>query len=229
MTPVQHLSLSTLSQRCQAESNRFFAGEAHDTSFCFELFRRAFVDQDEGAWDLVHGQYLSLVTGWVMRHSAFHNTGEEADLFANAAFYKMWRAVDAEKFQKFNQLNEVLRYLQMCVGSVITDYLRSQDQSELVDELPRSLDIDWDTDVEGEISAAAVQRRFWSFILERLNSEEEVAVIHDLFVLALKPREILERRTRLFKDVKQIYRIRENVIDRLRRDEELADFLGIHA
>ena len=158
MTPVQHLSLSTLSQRCQAESNRFFAGEAHDTSFCFELFRRAFVDQDEGAWDLVHGQYLSLVNGWVMRHSAFHSSGEEPDMFANAAFYKMWRAVDAQKFQRFNQLNEILRYLQMCVGSVITDYLRSQDQSELVDELPRSLDIDWDTDVEGEISAQAVQR-----------------------------------------------------------------------
>ena len=229
MTPVQHLTLSILSQRCQTESQRFFAGAAHDTSFCFELFRRAFVDQDETAWDLLHEQYLSLVTGWVLRHNAFHNTGEEPDLFANAAFYKMWRAVNATKFRKFNQLNEVLRYLQMCVGSVITDYLRSQDQSELVDELPRALDIDWETDVEGEISSQGVQRRFWSFILERLNSEEEVAVIHDLFVLSLKPREILARRERLFDDVRQIYRIRENVIDRLRRDDELADFLGIHA
>ncbi len=144
----------------------------------------------------------------------------------NAAFYKMWRAVTPEKFAKFTQLNEVLRYLQMCVGSVITDYLRSQDQSELVDELPRHLDIDWDADVEAEVTGEMVQKRFWSFILERLKSESEAALIHDMFVMSLKPRQILEQRPGLFKDIKQIYRIRENVIDRLRRDDDLAAFLG---
>ena len=226
MTEVQQLSLSDLATRCSSESQRFFAGKAHDTTFCFELFRRSFVDRDELAWEMLHSQYLSLVTGWVTRQSAFHNTGEDADVFANAAFFKMWRAVTPEKFGKFRQLNEVLRYLQMCVGSVITDHLRAQEQSELVDELPRHLDIDWGANVEGEVTGQMVQRRFWEFILERLKSEAEVAVVHDMFVMSLKPRQILEQRPELFKDIKQIYRIRENVIDRLRRDGDLAGFLG---
>jgi hypothetical protein len=42
----------------------------------------------------------------------------------------------------------------------------------------------------------------------------------------MKPSELLTHHPRLFRDVKEIYSIRENVIDRLSRDGNLRVFVG---
>jgi hypothetical protein len=47
--------------------------------------------------------------------------------------------------------------------------------------------------------------------------------------LALKPREIYTRSGGLFDNVKEVYRVKENVLARLRRDAELKEFLSVDA
>jgi hypothetical protein len=53
--------------------------------------------------------------------------------------------------------------------------------------------------------------------------------VYASFALGLKPREIYARSGGLFDDVKEVYRVKENVLARLRRDPELKKILGVDA
>ena len=68
--------------------------------------------------------------------------------------------------------------------------------------------------------------RLWELVRARLADEKEVVVVHALFVLGLKPAAIQARWRERFPDTREIYRIRQNVLERLARDptlRELAD------
>jgi hypothetical protein len=58
-------------------------------------------------------------------------------------------------------------------------------------------------------------------INQRLADEREQAVVFGSFVLAMKPAELQMRYAHLFSDVREVYRTKQNVLDRLRRDPEL--------
>jgi hypothetical protein len=67
---------------------------------------------------------------------------------------------------------------------------------------------------------------FWRWLNEQLADDQEYKVIHSSFVLDLKPREIAEQFPESFTDVREIYRIKEKVMSRLRSQAELADLMG---
>ena len=219
---VSNLPLSSIAHRCARETDAFFARRLHDPRFCFELFRRAIVEQVERAWHLIYDQYRALVASWAQRHSSFASCGEEVQFIVNCAFDRMWSALTPTKFLKFPNLRSILRYLQMCVHSVILDLARKRqtpviglDQAEpdLAGVSPgNSGDRPYDRLIRNE---------FWQSILARLKDEQERCVVYASFVQGLKPREICACYAHLFADVRQVYRVKENVLARFRRDPEL--------
>lgn len=221
------LTLAGLAHRCGEETHLFFRRLDYDPRYCYELFRRAIVDADQEAHTCLYGQYLPLVAGWVERHPAFPTTSEGADYFVNRAFEKLWHAVTPAKFARFDDLKSLLRYLKMCTNSAIVDYNRGRElavieegsDSEELRVAPAPGDIEEDT-------IARVDRsRFWHLIEERLNDRKEQAVIYASFVLGMKPAELLESQPGLFDDIKDVYRTKQNVLERLRRDTQLASLL----
>lgn len=225
------LTLSGLRHRCSQESERFFKRQSHDPRFCYELFRRAVLRRDSHAWELLYLQYQPLITGWVERHSMFPATGEEAQFFANWAFEKMWAVLTPEKLAKFPDLKSILRYLQMCVHSVIVDYLRSHEQAALLEDLSGdeeepALENQADgLNLEKQVFDQAQGDALWRWLNGRLKSEKERAVVYGCFVLALKPAEVYAEYPRVFGSVREVYLTKENLLERLRRDPELAGWL----
>jgi DNA-directed RNA polymerase specialized sigma24 family protein len=228
---LQRLSLSGIAHRCTKETELFFAHRRHDPRPCFELFRRAIADSCQRAWDLVYLQYHALVNGWVQRHSSFPACGEEAAYLVNRAFEKMWSAMTPDKFSRFPELKSVLRYLQMCAHSAIIDAVRMTP--------PPGVDVEAEMlpvggapggrPVDDHALAQVHRREFWAAIKARLNDEEEQCVVYGSYVLGLKPRQLLDEYPNTFQDVQAIYRVKENVLARLRRDEALHAFLRGHA
>jgi DNA-directed RNA polymerase specialized sigma24 family protein len=227
-TDLRSLTLAGIARRCTHETERFFQRRSYDPWFCFELFRRAILERDSHAWERVYAQYHALVTGWVVRHQAFPASGEEAQFFVNRAFEKMWAALVPGKFGNFPNLQSLLRYLQMCVHSTILDQVRSADQSILDARVEDLVTGSGDTGpiAEGSVADRVHRREFWEQIEARLNDEKERRVVYGSFVLGLKPRQLLASYPEAFDDVKEIYRIKENVLARLRRDRELEKILG---
>ena len=227
-TDLQQMTVADLARRCADETEHYFHNQTHDTQYCFELFRRAIHEDDQYAWEMIFNHYQSLVSGWVKHHSGFVSSGEEISFFVTGAFAKISNILTSEKFDKFSDLQSLLGYLKMCVHSVITDYKRKADRARVqvsLDEIKfdvRSPDPSPESTVFEEFDS----RTLWTHLNGKLNDEKERLVMQGIFVLALKPRELCDYYEGLFENVEEVYRIKQNIFARLRRDEEIRKFLG---
>ncbi len=227
MDGLESLALRVIADRCARESELFFQRQSHDPRFCFELFRRAIVEHLHCAWELVYAQYKVLVTTWVTRHPAFSLTGEETAYFVNRAFERMWTALTPEKFEHFPDLKSILRYLQMCVHSVVVDFTRNAGAPSLessLEDVEARLPARTST-LEEQVEMHIQQKTLWNCLAARLHNEKERSMLYGSFVLNLKPQELLSVFPHTFRSIDEIYQIKQNVLDRLRRDPELKELL----
>lgn len=220
---LRRLPLARVAERCQGESALYARRLDHDPRFCFELFRRAIAEGDSRAWSAVYTQYAHyspVARAWVESHSLFRATGEDPEYFINRAFERMWSALDAEKFARFDNLAALLRYLKMCVNSAITDYVRARRREDLpLEEAYQhpAPPVDLDGLREAEL---------WRVLATRLPDERERVTLYCRYVLGMKPKEICADYPQLFESVKEVYNILQLILRRLRRDERLLAYLS---
>ncbi len=177
---------------------------------------------------MVYAQYQPLVSGWIQRHSLFPSLDEELQYFINRAFEKMWHVLTPEKFAQFPDLKSILRYLQMCVHSVLVDTMRAREQAMLLDDLPGEPMVSIGSDLDGpevQIMDRSMAMSLWSWVEGRLKNNQERRVVYCSFVLDLKPGQIYNQHKDIFHSVQEIYQIKENILARLRRDQELEELL----
>ncbi len=225
-----HVSLLPLLQliaRCRQESELFRQKLASNTSYCFELFYRAIVDNNSAAWEAIYQQYRSITSSWVTRCPTFPLVDESVDFFVNRAFEKFWMAVNSEKLAGFPNLAVVLQYLKMCVFSVVSDFARLKEvvaANDFVDSENLLLKIGAG-DVEGEIFERTYLKQLWELVQVRLQNDREYKVMYGTYILGLKPRQVQDLYPDIFKHARDVSRIKENVIARLRRDQTLITIL----
>jgi DNA-directed RNA polymerase specialized sigma24 family protein len=219
--PPRQMDLNTLMRRCAIESERFYRGQQHDTSYSYELFRRALVERSEAAWEKLFLHYSGLVEGWVRRNGAFSSSGESSEYFVVGAFTKFWRAISPERFASFPTLASLLHYLQLCATSVVIDSVRAQSWAEVVPEDTVSHNT-VSPQMPDEEAVSRVQREeFWGLVNAQLNGEVERVVVYCSFVLGLTPRAIFARHNHLFTSVNDVYNVKRNVLGRLGRNAQL--------
>ena len=225
---IQQLPLHDLVPYCQTETDKFFRDESYDSRYGHELFRRALALQKDEAWDALYTHYSPLVGGWALQHSLFHRLGLEVDEIINLAFIKLSNSITPAKFDNFATLAALLNYLKMGVHSVLCDRWRMLQSRPDTTEIDDGMENRWggtslSTDAVYQFNAT--QKELWQLILGQLKSEEEKVVMVCLFSIGMKPREIAKRYPDLFVDSKAVSRVKENVIDRFRRDADLQDLL----
>jgi hypothetical protein len=81
--------------------------------------------------------------------------------------------------------------------------------------------------MEDEFLAQNRGKDLWHLISERMSDPKENIVAYESFLLDLKPGDIYQRHTDLFESTREIYRIKENILSRLRRDTELLNWTGL--
>ena len=224
------LSINELARCCSEETNKFLKQSASNDRYCLELFRRAIVKRDDDAWSCIYQQYAPLVLTWVTQHqSAAPLLGQDGSgPLVNAAFAKFSQALTPAKMANFDSLAAVLKYLKMCVHSVVADEVRSrqsrqyEETLELVENEPASDDPA--DDVVSNISAQSL----WQVIQEELNGEDERVLIYLAYIQGMKPGEISSQHRRLFPTVDDVYRIKRNVLERLRRNRRLQAMFRQH-
>ena len=222
----QPMTVAHLAEHCAHETKLYFERLSHNPSYCFELFRRAIREHDQSAWEAIWLQYRPLVTSWVKQHSGFESSGEEVEYFVNGAFGKLAVTLTPDRFGGFSDLGFLLRYLKMCVHSVIVDYRRLAEQERLQPLEDAAERRGTDPSPEEQVTRQSFRQALWDLLRARLQDEKEYAVLYGSFVLALKPQELYGLFPNLFSDVDEIYRIKQNVLLRLRRDPELQTALG---
>lgn len=222
-------SLTEVARVCREETEHFFRRVTHDTRFCYELFRRSLERREADAFELLVRNYSSLVDHWVRRHPGFEDSGEDASYFVNSAFGKLWTAIPPARFASFANLKALLRYLQLCVHSCIIDHLRMTHQAMSLNGTDDDSPPPYEPETLVSPLSDAERMEFWRAVDGRLQSEKERVVLHACFGLAMKPAEIPLAFPGTFTTVQEVYRTKQNVLERLRRDNTLKKYLAPYA
>ncbi len=222
---TRRIPLAELVGTCRAETERFLRREPSRDAFCLELFRRAVCDRDQPAWDAVFAQYRGMVLSWVRRHPVAATTREDDDYWVNRTFDRFWTAVGPERFGDFPSMAALLRYLKLCAHSVLLDEMRARAATStegLDDRVAESIGT---PDVADAAIGQLAGGDLWAVIVAEMQDDAERGVAYCCFVLDLKPREVRERHPQLYATVDDVYRIKRNLLDRLRRNAQIRTFL----
>lgn len=216
---IETLSVGDLSRLCAEETARYQRGEAYAERYCLELFRRAVVHRDDVAWAAIHAQYAGAVSRWVGPDP------EPAESVAET-FERFWKAMDSAKFTRFGSLGAVLQYLKMCAHTGRLDRARAAQARAHERSLDDSaLDLPGNLDVEESTAARVDALDFWRVVQEVVHEDQEQKVIYLSYVIGLNPRQICQRHPAEFPEVADVYRLKRNALDRLRRSPKLKSFL----
>jgi hypothetical protein len=220
--------LPRVAEGCVEETGRYFLAQASDPGPCFELFRRAFVDDNQHAWEVIVRIYGGLVAGWVSKHPESLRYSAETQDYVNRSFARFWVAVHKAKFERFRDLRAVLAYLKMCVHSAVVEDARRVSLlncAVTLDEAPPGLESDMPAPAEAATERVVLTHEARNAVRDvvnaRLQSDKERLVVHCLFELDLKPKAIYALHPEVFADVREIYVIRQVVLERLSRDPVL--------
>ncbi len=218
--------MAVLAANIRTEALRYRNGEAADDSYAIELFRRAATDEDPFAWELIIEQYRPHVLACLRRHPAWGDRAElDDDYWTMRVFQRFWCAIKSNRLQKFEKLAAVLAYLKLCAQSVLLDEARSARVSAI------SLDSAFEAsdarqDVAAQVLGRLSGRMLWQVVLSEAQDQQEHVVARMSWVRGMRPAEIYAARPSLFESVDDVYRIKRNLLMRLRRSPRLADLLG---
>lgn len=214
------LSIDELARACAQQTSR------NRTSIrkldpCYELFRRALASPaDEDAWWAIVNQYRRLVLHWLGQHASDDSCQE--------VFIRFWKAQQAAKppfASRFRDTSAVMGYLKRCTVSVRVNVsreekrwcrIREQVQDDALAELIQ-------TCIPTTQGHADFDPK--SFVRSNLKDERERVLFELMYRFGLTPREIQMERPGLFPETRTVYRVKENLLKRLRRAPELQEWL----
>jgi hypothetical protein len=115
---------------------------------------------------------------------------------------------------------------------VLIDHLRAespesyldQDDEEIETSIPNAAS---ERAVEQTVFNGMDQTGLWALVQKQLKDKREELVVAASFMWSLAPRDICKRFPGEFESIDDVYRIKENVLARLRRNEELRSFLEV--
>jgi hypothetical protein len=219
-------SLLELREEAAAQETIYAHGGTSDDAAGLELFRRAMVDDDAAAWQAVMDVYRPLLVANVGRRVVRGLVIEDDGFCVDRAFQRLWQACRKGRLHHFDDLAAILKYLKMCLGSVLLDEARARRRQAClsIDDVPPETCIS--ADPAAEVLAEIDAHELWASVDGELNGARERLVAHLSFVGGLTPREILASHPEEFHDVFDVYRTKRNVVERLRHSSTIRDLLA---
>jgi hypothetical protein len=219
---LSQINLSTLADRCTDEMKRRRRKQDFDDRYCLEIFRRAILQHIDQAWSVLQQRFSETVRIWLHSHPS-HDVAllrDSEENYVAQTFSRFWLAVHDQHLE-FATLNSALSYLHATLSGILTDALRAHLRSKEVPFPEPGL-------AKEPIAVEPVDGlEIWQSIQGLIPDERERRLMYLLYFCGLKPREIVIRCPQEFDDVKEIYRLNHNIIERLRRNQHrLRQLLG---
>ncbi len=210
------MSVAALAEQCKREINSYLLGEASDERYCLELLRRATVQGDQLAWECLQELFSNLVRSWLRRHpnrEAAYRLDSEENYIAQA-FERFWQATSQNQQLEFRTTAAALQYLRVSLHGTLVDTLRTYSRRREV-ALPEP-----GTYAEPLMEDDTDGGDVWEMLEQMLHDVRERRLAYLLFHCGLKPREIVRLCPQEFSEVNEIYRLRRNIFERLRRNAD---------
>ncbi len=215
-----HMSLTTYADVSSNELKQNYSQETADGRCCLEIFHRAIVEHTDQAWSALHQHLAAKVRLWLRNHpyrkSALRHDSEEN--YVAQTFSRFWYAVRRQHIEFLSQ-QAALSYLRATLNAVILDTLRYHTRTREV-ALP-------DPDIAEELVAPDTKdsHLLLDTLKKLLPDEREQRLAYLLYYCGLKPREIVIHCAAEFNDIKEIYRLNHNIMEKLRRNRARLSWL----
>jgi hypothetical protein len=199
-------------------------GQDHNDASCYELFRRAVIQQDQEAWRALYDQFFALVCFWLSGFSG------ETDVLANHAFGHFAEKMTPERFDRAAGLGQLLNFFKCSAQNLAIDLERKEARRRVAEEAfvqeralsnfnmrrshQRALD---------EIKKESLYDR----VRQGLKNEKECLVFQASIEWDMPPRDIADYWPDHFDDALVVSRIKERIFRRLSRDPQLRWMLGL--
>jgi len=214
------MSVATLAERCAREMARSRRRQSADDTYCFELFRRAVAERDQQAWEAAYSQYWRMVRSWIgPSHPAVEDLTQE--VFARFS----QRFCPCEFSSRFHHLGGILGFMKVCARNLCINFARKCKREEILMEYLGSIDPP-NLSTETQAMNSVFGQELTAYIDSCLQDAKERLVFYLSFELGLKPREIHKMHPDKFASPKEVSRIKERILDRLRRDPTLGAAFG---
>lgn len=215
---MKEFNVLDLLVRCQKRQS----DQTHEP-YCFELFRRAIDERSEASWSLIYEHYYGIVHSWVRRANPPEQC--EVDDLVQEALLSFWKTYTSEKLEQATQLSSVLAYLKSCAKTTVLMAWRSInrriDPLELDPDLPNASN----DNVEEEVSSQLRIEQINALIAQICKSDQDRAIADAFLWRGLNAADTYALYPKLFNDVKEVYSVKRNLWNRLRRNTDLQDFL----
>lgn len=226
--PPDQMDLKTLIATCRVETQNFFHKRGSDERYCWELFHRALILRDDGAWEAIVSIYGYLVRGWLKHSGDLYPLDLSMDDLASQSFEKLWYATRNWKdLSRFRRLSALLQYLRFCCNSVLIDAHRARQRHWFLLDSVAHIPLRSREELEREVEENEDSLRFQMLLNNLLRNEQERLVIRALYWEGLQPRQVLDAYPGWFYDIYEIYRIRRGIMARLRKSSSLEELLGL--
>ncbi len=187
---------------------------------CYELFRRALSSPpDQDAWTAIESQYRKLVLHWLDQYAS--------EDYLQEVFLRFFQAQQnaPEPFaRRFVNTSAVMGYLKCCTAAVRIEAWRQEKRKRQLLEKLRDASLTDQILAHSRPTNTQPYTHFEQLVASQLKDEKEQVVFELTYYHDLPPRDIQAERPDLFPDVHEVYRVKENLLKRLRRDQELEDW-----
>ncbi len=191
MLDPKNLLLEQLVKECHQQTQQFKRTGKSDARCCYELFRRAFGEEDSDAYDEVYFLYKPQVEKLAWRHQLISKIDFTPDVYADIAFVRAYKYLRGSQFeQKTSNLKKVLAYIKRTLNTVILEEFRrelNRIQTIPIDELVVQPAVDPQVDDEGPSFDQIIER----MRLVIKNVEDQLLFIYS-YVDEMTPAEIIE-------------------------------------
>jgi len=216
-TATEQLGLAELTVYCTEELYQHRHRQPTDGRFCMELLQRATLRHMDEAWNVLLRLLNESVLIWLRAHPSYSLAiaYDSEENYVALTFTRFWSALRTQHL-RFSNLPMLLSYLHAILNSVVIDTLRSYIRIKCVSLFDPAVAESADIAVEETYDEDCT----WNAIQSLLENEDERQIMYLLYYCGLKPREIAARFPEQFRDVKEVYRLNHNIIERLRRKRD---------
>ncbi len=206
-------------EQCKRETEKYFMRKETNSQYCFEVWRRAIMNNSELCLTALFQIYAPEVRDWanLFYHSWNH---EPIDALVNLAFMRTIKNFRADT-TKMRSLGETLCYLRACTFSVVRESQRRRHINTVKEvDIPETY-----SSPHNEFSELA-RNAVWKRMCELLTQQTDRLLAYLLFFGEYKPAEISQRYPFYWDTGQKVSHRKLAIVKILMSDPEIRDLLG---
>ena len=147
-------------------------------------------------------------------------------LLSQRRLHEYVEGLHPDRFANFSDLPALLAYLKSCVHTTILNHTRKRRPAvaEISEELVGVPSAGATDPMAGAVLHKLARAELWHLLETLLHTNNERLVTELYFIQGMKPRMIYEQHSDHFANVQEVYRVKQNLMERLSRNTALQQF-----